>query len=351
MQAKSLSKLLFSIFVLIIMYLVFQYLLPLFFPFLLSAALTLLLRPLFVKLSKASGISSTFIGILSLLLILTAGGFALFFLFRLLFTELKALSENISYYQNSLNSFIASFCLSLENLTGMKAGSVENMILSNMTQLLEETKSSASSKIFRQSFSYMKLLIQVITICFLTLVSFVLWLKDYDKIKEFTYSLGIYHFFHKLYSDTKKLLGTYLKAQLVILAVTCILSVIGLFTLKNPYALLLGVFIGLMDMLPFLGTGCFYIPCCIFSIFQANFFHSAIYITLYLATALSREFLEPKLLGKKYGIPSILILIVIYLGIELFGLSGVILGPLYFLLCYEIITFFFNCQKKNVKNL
>ena len=340
MQAKTLSKLFFSILVLIIMYFVFQYLLPLFFPFLFSAGLALLLHPLFCKISKASGISSTIIGIFTLVLILATGGFALFFLLKLLFFEVKSLTENLSYYQEIINSYLSSFCLSLEKFTGMKAYSMEEMISSQMVQFIEETKTSVSSKIFRQSFSYVKLLIQMITVCFLTLVSFILWLKDYDRIKKFTVSIGIYNFFQKIYSDTKSFFGTYLKAQLIILLITCILSVIGLFTLKNPYALLLGIFIGLMDMLPFLGTGCFYIPCCIFSIFQANFFHSAIYITLYLVTALSREFLEPKLLGKKFGIPSILILMVIYLGIELFGLAGIILGPLYFLLCYEIISFF-----------
>ena len=349
MQAKSLFKFIFSVLVLLIMYLVFQYLLPLFFPFLLSAGLTLLLHPLFTRISKKSGLSSAVLGILSLILILAAGGFSIFLLVKLLCSELKSLGEHLPYYQEVLNSCVFDLCLSLEKLTGMKATSMEDMFFSHITQFAEETKNSVRSKIFRQSFSYIKILLQIITVCFLTTVSFVLWLKEYEKIRDFAVSYGIYNFFHKLYVDTKTLFGTYLKAQLIILTVTCTLSVMGLLILKNPYAFLLGILIGLMDMLPFLGTGCFYIPCCIFSLFQAKFFHSAIYITLYLVTAFSREFLEPKLLGKKYGIPSIVILMVLYLGIELFGLSGVILGPFYFLLCYEIISFFTSPQKEPMK--
>lgn len=340
MQAKSFYKLLLSAGILIVMYLVFRYFLPLFFPFLISAGLALLLHPVFTKITKKSGISSTLIGIATLIAILAAAALALFFLAKVLFLEVKSLSSNLSQYQEYMTSSFSSLCLSLENLTGVEAASLEEFVFSHMHDFMENTKNAISSRIFERSFSYVKVLIQVITVCFLTLVSFILWIKDYEKIRKLMVSFGLYKFCHKIYTDTKSLFGTYLKAQLIILAITCVLSIIGLLTLKNPYALLFGILIGFMDMLPFLGTGCVYIPCCIFSMFQANFFHSAVYITLYLVTALTREFLEPKLLGKKYGIPSIFILIVLYFGIQMFGISGVILGPLYFLLSYEIISFF-----------
>lgn len=340
MQVKSLYKLFLSAGVLIVMYLIFRYFLPIFFPFLISAGLALLLHPVFIKIKKRSGISSTIMGIVTLILLLAAAALALFFLAKMLFGEIKSLTANLSQYQEYMNSCFFSLCVSLEKLTGVAAASLEELVFSHMYEFMENTQNSISSKIFERSFSYVKFFIQIITICFITLVSFILWIKDYDKIREFTVSWGIYKFCHKIYTDTKSLFGTYLKAQLIILVVVCVLSIIGLLTLKNPYALLFGILIGFMDMLPFLGTGCVYIPCCIFSMFQANFFHSAVYITLYLITAVTREFLEPKLLGKKYGIPSIFILIILYFGIQMFGISGVILGPLYFLLSYEIISFF-----------
>ena len=55
-----------------------------------------------------------------------------------------------------------------------------------------------------------------------------------------------------------------------------------------------------------------------------------------LVTSLLREFLEPRLLGEKLGVSPIMILISVYLGMILFGVWGVILGPLSFSTVYEI---------------
>lgn len=39
------------------------------------------------------------------------------------------------------------------------------------------------------------------------------------------------------------------------MAITCVICCVGLFIMKNPYALLLGIVIGFVDALPILGTG------------------------------------------------------------------------------------------------
>lgn len=53
----------------------------------------------------------------------------------------------------------------------------------------------------------------------------------------------------------KTVLGNYLKTELIIMAITCVICCVGLFIMKNPYALLLGIVIGFVDALPILGTG------------------------------------------------------------------------------------------------
>lgn len=342
MQAKSFYKPFITVATLIILYLSFKFIVPVFFPFLISAGIALLMHPLFHKYSKRLHISPTILSIGFTILFFSLTAAIIFFLGRALLNELKSLTENIAYYENSVNCCISSLCSSIGNLTGINAADIESSVFSCFQKFIDNFQNNISSNIFSQSFSYMKILISLITLCFITFISFVLWVKDYDTIQSAVRESSCYAFLHKIYVDTKQLLGTYLKAQLIILLVICTICVIGLFILKNPYALLLGIGIGLMDAMPFLGTGCVFIPCSIFHLFQADFFYAAVYLTLYLITALSREILEPRLIGNKFGIPSILILIAIYTGIELFGLAGVLLGPLYFLLSYEIIDYFAN---------
>ena len=50
---------------------------------------------------------------------------------------------------------------------------------------------------------------------------------------------------------------------------------------------------------------------------------------------LVRELLEPKLLGKQTGIYPVVMLLSVYGGIRLFGLWGIVLGPLYAVLLKE----------------
>lgn len=68
---------------------------------------------------------------------------------------------------------------------------------------------------------------------------------------------------------------------------------------------------------------------------------------LYGGCALVREFLEPKLIGSKMGIYPVVILMAIYTGIKLYGLSGVILGPFSFLIMKEIYQKIVNFYEKD----
>lgn len=50
-------------------------------------------------------------------------------------------------------------------------------------------------------------------------------------------------------------------------------------------------------------------------------------MTIFALTSFLREVLEPKLFGKELGMKPLYILMAVYAGMKLFGLSGVILGP------------------------
>ena len=58
-------------------------------------------------------------------------------------------------------------------------------------------------------------------------------------------------------------------------------------------------------------------------------------IILYVVCIIIREFLEPKLIGKQMGVPPVAILVSIYAGVKLFGVWGILAGPLGFMIVYE----------------
>ena len=51
---------------------------------------------------------------------------------------------------------------------------------------------------------------------------------------------------------------------------------------------------------------------------------------------LTRELLEPKLIGKRIGIAPVFMLLAVYAGVKLFGVGGIVKGPLALIVIYEI---------------
>ena len=68
-------------------------------------------------------------------------------------------------------------------------------------------------------------------------------------------------------------------------------------------------------------------PVAIYYIFHSNFAYAAILFVAYIITIFVREILEAKLLGNNMDILPFFMLVSIYIGLKIFGISGIVLGP------------------------
>jgi len=91
-----------------------------------------------------------------------------------------------------------------------------------------------------------------------------------------------------------------------------------------------------LDALPALGTGTVFLPWILLQVIQKEYTAAIILGVTYGICALAREFLEPKLVGNKLGILPVVILMSVYVGLKLYGLGGILLGPLSVLLIKEL---------------
>lgn len=122
---------------------------------------------------------------------------------------------------------------------------------------------------------------------------------------------------------------------LIFLLVTCVCTA-GLCLLGNPYFLLAGTAIGLLDVLPVFGTGTVLIPWAFLCAFLGKWGQAAGLTVIYLITYYLREFLEARMMGKELGISSLEMMIAMYAGLKLFGIGGLFLGPVGWILIKEI---------------
>ncbi|BCZ48037.1 AI-2E family transporter [Clostridium gelidum] len=123
----------------------------------------------------------------------------------------------------------------------------------------------------------------------------------------------------------------------ILVLITTLEIIIGFVILKIPNFFTLGVICGILDILPYVGTIIVFIPIIIYNIVMKNFLCAFGLICLYILVQIVREILEAKFLGDKLEIHPLVILLSIYIGVEVFGILGILVGPMYSILAKEII--------------
>ena len=115
----------------------------------------------------------------------------------------------------------------------------------------------------------------------------------------------IYHLLVNYLKKIVKTLGGYLKAQAILILISFVISVIGLYIInfsiaKIEYPLLIALGIGFVDALPILGSGTVMVPWGIISALNGNFNLGISIVVLWIIMSIVRQFLEPRIVSRKY---------------------------------------------------
>lgn len=121
---------------------------------------------------------------------------------------------------------------------------------------------------------------------------------------------------------------TYIKAQLILMCITASIVTIALWFLGTDYPFVMGIIIGFVDALPFFGTAIIIIPWAIMSFFNGNYFFACGLLIIQVVAFVTRQLLEPKIISSQIGLHPLITLISLYLGLNLFGIGGIIIGPI-----------------------
>lgn len=125
----------------------------------------------------------------------------------------------------------------------------------------------------------------------------------------------------------KKAVVGFLRAQLILSFVTFVITVIGLFFIGTKFVVVPAFIIVFVDLLPILGTGSVLIPWAVYDLVAGSIGDGVGLIILFVAITVIRRIIEPKLLADSLGIKPLITLISMYVGFQLLGLIGMILGP------------------------
>ncbi|MDR2044484.1 MAG: AI-2E family transporter [Clostridium sp.] len=237
--------------------------------------------------------------------------------------------------ERQITVIVHNGCEIVGNALGIDSSYLENTILSNLADGIDSFQSSTVPGVLSQSLEYVKHLAAFGGFLVTFILSTVLLAKDYDKIMNKLLDREDCHVLLEVICGLIRYIATYVKAQLLMMGAVSVLCALVLSAAGIRHGALWGLLAGLLDALPLFGTSLVLIPTAIAQLMYGYYGKAAVCLLLYGACTLLREVMEPKLISRQMGIPAIAVLLSVYAGIRLFGLWGILKGPLGFMIIYQ----------------
>ncbi len=335
MKAKKIRRtVLIAVSAALCLWIFFRFLFGILLPFFIALAIAALVEKPVTFLREKAGIPRGAASFFCVLLILAALGAAIFFLCRGVLSELTRFLRELP----SLAEGIAGPLQRLEEKLFSLADRLPDGIGSGLHAGLERFFASGAglgAKLYEWLFSFAsgfltKLPATVLFLVTTILASFMFccelpklrrWLqKKLPSIwREHICTVG---------ERLKSSLGAWLKAQLKLMGVTFLIVTLGLMLLGVDFPLLMSLLITLVDALPVFGTGTILLPWAALMFLRGKTRIGVGFTVLYAVAALTRQTLEPRLVGKGLGLNPLFTLAALYTGFRVMGVGGLILFPI-----------------------
>lgn len=171
---------------------------------------------------------------------------------------------------------------------------------------------------------------------FLYFISVLLFAKDWERFHSLLQKLPFFQQTANAGRRINQAVKGWIRAQFKIMVVISIQCGIGYYFLGIRGFAFWAVLTGIVDALPVFGTGTVFLPWILIVVLQKRYQLAMWLGLLYAVTWLTRELLEPKLLGDGLGLLPICFLMSVIAGLELFGVLGLFTGPFGVLLIKEL---------------
>ncbi|MGO0122690.1 sporulation integral membrane protein YtvI [Desulfothermobacter acidiphilus] len=131
----------------------------------------------------------------------------------------------------------------------------------------------------------------------------------------------------ELFQRTFDAFWGYIKAQLILVSLTALVTTMGLWLCGIKYALTLGLLTGLMDLMPVLGPSLIFFPWIAYAFFSGSTALGVKLALVYGAGFILRQLLEARVVAFALGTHPLAVLLGMYAGLKFLGPGGLVLGP------------------------
>lgn len=313
-------------------------------PFLIAFLISLMIEPAIKHLMKKTKMSRKMSSIIIFLIVFSI------IIGSVIWGTITLVSESTNLLQ-ALNLYIDKAYTQIQDVIG-KMSITKISVSNNVLNLMQDTSKELLVKVSKWLTSFLTKLIDIITsiptigiYMVITILSlyfictdriYILDFMEQHMPKKWVQKIGIH------IREITRNLGGYLKAQMILILVSLVISVIGLYIFKFvrmnvKYPLLIALAIGFVDALPILGSGSVMVPWAIISALNGDLRLGVSILILWIIMSLVRQFLEPKIVSGKIGIHPIFTLIAMYTGFKVMGVMGMLVGPIVLIIIKSVL--------------
>ncbi len=313
-------------------------------PFVIALVMAALIEPLTRLLSQKGKFTlpRSLAALIGTILIVAVVVLVIFSIGSLLFNQARELIILLPAKYPDLAQNIIDYFVHLQRaIDFLPAEAVQgvNSLLSQFGEFISSFVSNAALYLFHYAVSIPEMLLFIIV----TILAVYFISRDWPKMQEWISEqiprawLDKYHIFRH---DMLAALFGLIRATLILMAVTFVQLYIGLLVLQVQYALLIAFIITIFDALPVIGAGLFLIPWTVYAFITGNIKLAVGLLIIHVLITVVRQVIHPKILGDQIGIHPLFTMISMYVGFKFFGVSGLIVGPVIFVVVNSVLGFY-----------
>lgn len=347
-STKYYSKIIFKVIILafILLGIFIAYKVAMFYvPFLIAILIATMIEPIIRFFMRKTKMKRKMASIISLILVVLIIGSLITLLVTALVSESKTLLANLN------TSFSDAYRWAGNIINDLKDGRIQlpDGMLNTINDSLGGIIDSAKGIVYNVLTTVINTISSVptmITYILITILAIVFICLD----RDYVIGLAKKHFPKKwiakageVVHQTCSISWNYIKAEAKLSGLCFILVTIGLIIfnicgLKVEYLAIMAILIGFVDLLPLFGAGAVMVPWTIYLYFTGNVPLAIAVLALWLVWAVIKQLIEPKFVSKQMGMHPIFTLFGMYTGFKIFGVLGLMLGPIILLIIKNVFN-------------
>lgn len=186
----------------------------------------------------------------------------------------------------------------------------------------------------------------IITVATLFVFTFYLLLRWENLGRSLSAGLGSEERFTKLLNRIETGLGNWVRGELFLMATIGITSYIGLNLLGIPYALPLGIFAGLLEIVPIVGPIIAAVPAVVVALSISPVLALVTAAFYFLIQQLENNLIVPKVMERAVGLDPLATILSLMVGAKLMGTLGALLAVPFVLLAKIVILDFYRRNRE-----